>query len=186
MSLEKVDVRLPLAYRLLHPRNVVLVTCVDEVGKVNVITLAWSMPVSMDPPIVAISVAPKRYSHGLIERSKEFVVNVPTMDIVKEALYCGRVSGRRRDKFKDVGLTPSPAKRVKPPIINECIAHLECKVIQQIKVGDHTLFLGEVVAAYVNEKSFVNNKYNLTITRFIYHVGEDEFVTNESRIVIPH
>ncbi|MCD6469793.1 flavin reductase, partial [Candidatus Bathyarchaeota archaeon] len=61
------DVNLKLAYRLLHPRNTALLTCVDGEGKANIITLAWLMPVSINPPLVAVSIAPRRYSHRLIE-----------------------------------------------------------------------------------------------------------------------
>jgi flavin reductase (DIM6/NTAB) family NADH-FMN oxidoreductase RutF len=102
----KVEVPLSSSYRLLHPRLTVLVSCVDKEGKANVITLAWSMPVSINPPIVAISIAPKRYSHQLVEETKEFVINIPTMDIVLEqqitagdhTLFIGRVVTAYTDK----------------------------------------------------------------------------------------
>jgi len=182
--MEKVEVRLSSSYRLLHPRLVVLVSCVDEVGKANVITLAWSMPVSIKPPIVAISIAPKRYSHQLIEKTKEFVVNVPTMDIVRETLFCGRRSGKTYDKFKETRLTPLPAKMVQPPIIKECVAHLECKLHQQITIGDHTLFIGRVLTAYADDGVF-DNKFDLKKVKPIYHMGGDDFVTLVPEIVSP-
>lgn len=112
------------AYRLLHPKLAVLLTCGDREGKANIITLAWTMPVSMKPPLVAVSIAPRRHSHGIIEETKEFVINIPTMKIVKETLFCGRRSGRDTDKFKETKLTSLPAKTVRAPIIKECIAHL--------------------------------------------------------------
>jgi len=152
--------------------------------KANIITLAWSMPLSSDPPMVAVSIAPRRYSHRLIEQTKEFVVNVPTMKIVREVLYCGRVSGRSEDKFKGAKLTRLPAKKVKAPLIKECVAHLECKLSKQVKVGDHTLFVGEVVAAHVNSGVFTET-YDLTKVKPVYHVGGDRFVTVESETVVP-
>lgn len=181
---KKVDVNMLFAYRLIHPRNVILVSCVDPSGKANIITLAWSMPLSRDPPLVGISIAPGRYSHKLIEETKEFVVNVPTMEIVKETLYCGRVSGRSKNKFKEAKLTPLPAKKVKAPLIRECVAHLECRLTEQLKTGDHTLFIGEIVAAYANEGVFTD-RYDLSKVKPIYHVGEDEFATLESQTVVP-
>ena len=184
LEMEKVEVPLSSAYRLLHPRLVVLVSCVDEAGKTNVITLAWSMPVSINPPIVAISIAPKRYSHQLIEKTKEFVVNIPTMDIVRETLFCGRRSGKTYDKFKETRLTPSPAKMVQPPIIKECVAHLECKLHQQITVGDHTLFIGRVLTAYADDGVF-DNKFDLKKVKPIYHMGGDDFATLVPEIVSP-
>ncbi len=117
LNVKKVGVDLSSAYRLLHPRHTVLVSCVDRAGKSNIITLAWTMPTSITPPMVAISIAPKRYSHELIQATGEFVVNVPTMKILKETLFCGSRSGRKVEKFREANLTPAPAKKVKPPII---------------------------------------------------------------------
>ncbi|KPV62054.1 MAG: Flavin reductase like domain protein [Candidatus Bathyarchaeota archaeon BA1] len=185
MEIKKVEVDLYTAYRLLHPRHVVLVSCVDTDGKANVITLAWSMPTSHRPPLIAISVAPRRYSHQLIQETKEFVVNIPTVDIVKETLLCGRITGRRYNKFREARLTPLPAKMVEPPIIKECVAHLECKLCQQITTGDHTLFIGSVLTAYANEGFFKEGKVDLRKVKPVYHVGEDDFVTPSSKIITP-
>ncbi len=185
LEIEKVEVSLSSSYRLLHPRLTVLASCVDKAGKANVITLAWSMPVSIDPPLIAISIAPKRYSHRLIEETKEFVVNVPTMDIIRQTLFCGRRSGRAHDKFKETRLTTLPAKMVKPPIIKECIAHLECKVEEQITVGDHSLFIGRVLTAYTNKGVF-DEKFDVRKVRPIYHMGGEDFVTLAPEIISPN
>lgn len=184
MDVERKEVDLSLAHRFLHPRNVVLVSCADKAGKANIITIAWSTPLSVDPPLVAVSIAPTRYSHRLIEETKEFAVNVPTMNIVRETLFCGRRTGRIHDKFKEAKLTPVPSKALRCPVIKECIAHLECKVHQQITAGDHTLFIGRVLAAYANEKIF-DRRFDLQKTKLIFHCGEDDFVTLASDIVTP-
>ena len=184
LQTRKVRVARKLAYRLLHPRHTVLVTCVDKTGKANIITLAWSMPTSIDPPMVVISIAPKRYSHKLIEETGEFVINVPTMKIVKQTLFCGRISGRKCDKFKEAPLTAAPAKKVRSPIIKECVAHLECKLVQTIPTGDHTLFVGEVVAAYVNRRAF-NKTFNVKKVKPVFHMGGDSFVTIFPKVVTP-
>jgi flavin reductase (DIM6/NTAB) family NADH-FMN oxidoreductase RutF len=184
LETEKFEAPLSTAYRLLHPRLVVLVSCIDEEGKANVITLAWSMPVSINPPIVAMSIAPKRYSHQLVEETKEFVVNIPTIDIVQETLFCGRRSGRSHDKLKETRLTALPAQMVKPPIIKECVAHLECKLERQITVGDHTLFTGRVLTAYADEGAF-EKKFDVKKVKPIYHMGGDDFVTLAPEIVSP-
>lgn len=163
-------------HRLLYPRNVVLVSCMNQKGKANLITLSWCTPTSFSPPMVAISVGHERYSHKLIEETKEFVVNVPTMDILKDVLLCGRTTGKTSDKLKKTLLTPLPARKVKPPIIKECVAHIECKLIQQIKTGDHTLFVGEVLTAYSNEGIF-DGSFALSKVKPIYQIGESEFTT---------
>lgn len=184
MKVKKIKVDLSSAARLIPPKHVVLVSCRGKRGKTNIITLAWSMPTSIRPPMLAISVAPKRLSHKMIMKTKEFVVNIPTMDIVKETLFCGRRNGRRLDKFKESGLTPLKAKIVKPPIIKECIAHLECKRIQQVTTGDHTIFVGEILAAYVNEGVF-DGTYNLRKVKPIYHMGGDDFATLSPKVTSP-
>lgn len=179
--MQKISVASDSIYRLMHPRLTVLVTCIDRRGRANIITLAWSMPTSIKPPMVAISVAPQRYSHKLISETKEFVVNIPTMEIARETLFCGRNSGRNCDKFKETKLTPIPAKKVAPPLIKECAAHLECRVIDSITTGDHTVFVGEVVAASADQGIF-DGKYDVKKVKPIYHLGGDEFLTVADKI----
>jgi flavin reductase (DIM6/NTAB) family NADH-FMN oxidoreductase RutF len=134
--------------------------------------------------MLLVAIAPKRYSHGLIEETREFVVNIPTMEIIKETLFCGRRSGRDHDKFQEAGLTPLPAKTVKPKIIKECVAHLECKLHQQITTGDHTLFVGKVQAAYADERRFAK-RYDLQKVNLLYHAGGDNFTTVRPETVTP-
>ena len=184
LEARKIMVDLSSAYRFLYPRQVVLVSCADKTGKTNIITLAWSMPASIDPPMLLVGIAPKRYSHELIEETREFVVNVPTMDILRETLFCGRRTGREYNKFDEAGLTPLPAKTVKPQIIKECVAHLECRLHQQIAPGDHTLFIGEVLAAYANEGAFIE-RYDLQKVKPVYHMGGDDFTTISPKLITP-
>lgn len=181
---EEVNVNLSSAYKLVHPMHTVLVSCIDRHRRPNIITLAWAMPTSINPPLVAISVAPKRHSHALIEETKEFVVNIPTTSMLKETLFCGRRSGRDYDKFKETRLTPAPARKVKPPVIKECAAHLECKLHTQFETGDHTIFVGEVVAAYADRQMF-KDKYELTRAKMIFHLGGNDFATLKSEIFTP-
>jgi len=181
---EKVNVDFPSAYRLLHPMHTVLVSCVGRTGRPNITTLAWAMPTSINPPLVAVSIAPRRHSHSLIQETKEFVVNIPTMDILNETLFCGRVSGKDHNKLKEARLTPLLAKKVKPPAIKECVAHLECKLYSQLSTGDHTIFVGEIVEAYVDKGSFANG-YNPKKARMIFHLGGNKFVTQDPKVFRP-
>jgi flavin reductase (DIM6/NTAB) family NADH-FMN oxidoreductase RutF len=184
MQKRKFKVNLSTAYRLLHPMHTVLVSCAGRNGKPNIITLAWAMPTSINPPLVAISVAPKRHSYRLIEETKEFVVNIPTMDILDETLFCGRTSGKNHDKFKETGLTKSRSRKVKPPIIKECVAHLECKLHSQFTTGDHTIFVGKIVEAYADKEVFTE-KYDLKKARMIFHLGANDFATLNSKVFTP-
>ncbi len=180
----KVEIELDSASRLLHPRNTVLVTCRGKRNKVDIITLAWSMPVSHKPSMAAISIAPRRLSHRIIQQTGEFVINVPTMDIVRQTLFCGRVSGRTHDKFKEAHFTRLPAKRVRVPLIKECAAHLECMVRKKVIVGDHTLFIGEVVACSVNEGIF-DKEFKIDKMKPVFHIGGDDFATLSDKVVSP-
>jgi len=181
---KKVAVDSELVYRLLHPRHTVLVSCRDKNGKANIITLAWTMPTSIKPPLIVMSIAPRRHSHRMIKETGEFVVNVPTMKIVRQTLFCGRISGKECDKFKEAPLTAMRAKKVRAPIIKECVAHLECKLVQTIKTGDHTLFVGEVVAAYAKKGVFIKT-FNVEKVKPVFHMGGDSFVTVHPKVVTP-
>ncbi|MEW6328487.1 MAG: flavin reductase family protein [Candidatus Micrarchaeota archaeon] len=135
-------------YRRFYPARLVLVTSVDEKGKPNIITLAWAMPASFEPPLVAIAIGKTRYSHSLVRTCKEFVVNFPGESLARETLLCGSISGRNKNKFEEAKLTPMRAEKVKPPVIKECARALECRVAKEIDAGDHTIFIGEVLAAH--------------------------------------
>jgi len=183
MQRKKLDIKPSTAYRLIHPMHTVLVSCVGKDRKPNIITLAWVMPTSIDPPLVAVSIAPSRYSHKLIEETKEFVVNIPTMDILEETLFCGRTSGKTHDKFEETGLTASTSRKVKPPTIEECVANLECKLHSKFATGDHTIFVGEIVEAYADET--FTNRYDSKKTRMIFHLGANDFATLDPKVFKP-
>ena len=100
---------------------------------------------------MGISIHKARYSHGLISRSGEYVVNLPTTRLMEAVDRCGTTSGRSVDKFAEFGLTPLPATVVEPPLIAECPVNLECRVIGIEEIGDHDMFKGQVVAAHVDD-----------------------------------
>ena len=155
---------------------VVLATCIDSKGEANIITLGMYMVISLSPPLVCIGVSPNRHSHDLIVEAGEFTINVPSIDLEKEVHFCGTNSGRDLNKFVETGLTLIPALKVAPPLIDECYGHLECKVIQSHVCGDHTLFVGEVLAASVNEDVLTDGKLNplkakpMTQKNYVYYV----------------
>jgi flavin reductase (DIM6/NTAB) family NADH-FMN oxidoreductase RutF len=106
---------------------------------------------SSTPPTIGISLRKPRYTLELIRAIREFTVNIPTPSIFKEVDYCGLVTGRKRNKFEEVGFTPLPSARVKPPIIKECPYNIECRVSHDIMIGDFALILGEIVETHVDE-----------------------------------
>lgn len=175
----KIEISLARANRLINHGCVILVTSRYEEQK-NIVTLAWQTPVSHEPKLVSICVHKKHFSYELIEKSKEFVINVPNKSLIKEVHFCGTVSGRKVDKFKETGLKELPAKFVKAPLIKECIGHLECKVINVYPGGDHSIFLAQVLRA-VADKDIFDGKF-LTVdnpkAQTLHHLGEDLYMVS--------
>jgi flavin reductase (DIM6/NTAB) family NADH-FMN oxidoreductase RutF len=163
---------------LLHPYNTSLVTCCGAEGEPNIIAIAWLTPVSVRPPLVGMSIHPSRHSYGLIHATGEFVVNVAPYELAQQVLFCGRRSGRKVDKFTATGLTPGRARHVRPPIIEECVAHLECRVQQDIEAGDHRLLIAQVLDAYARPGVLgEDGLYHLGRVRPLLHLGRDRFTT---------
>jgi flavin reductase (DIM6/NTAB) family NADH-FMN oxidoreductase RutF len=136
----------------LRPVPVVLVSC-GHGERANIITIAWTGILCSSPPQVGIGVRPDRHSHGLIQETGEFVVNVPGEGLLDEVEYCGFVSGREVDKFAARGLTPVPGSAVQTPIIAECPINIECRVSHTLSLGSHDLFIGEVVAVQLSQEA---------------------------------
>jgi len=141
-----------------------------------------TLPVSFKPPLLAVSVSPRRFSYELIKQQGEFVVNVPTSRLLDEVVKCGSTTGRSVDKFRLLGLTPGRARRVEVPIVEECVAHLECRVFKEVEAGDHVLFIGEVVAAYAERDLLTADDdgiamWDLERADILLHVGGGFFTT---------
>lgn len=146
------------------------------------------MPVSLKPPILAVSIRPGRYSYKLIRESGEFAVNIPSMEMVRQVLYCGRRSGRDVDKFKEVKLLKRPARKVSAPLIDGCTSYLECRVWKDLEAGDHNLILAKVLEAYTTREDTLdrNGCYNVEKVKPVLHLGGDIFVTTREERVRPH
>jgi flavin reductase (DIM6/NTAB) family NADH-FMN oxidoreductase RutF len=163
------------AYTLLNHCPVVLVSTYYQ-RRANVATVAWVMPVNFMPPTVALVIGEDNYSFEAIKRTKEFVINIPTRQIIKNVLGCGQCSGRTTDKFKKFSLTPLSAKTMKPPLIKECIAHLECRVCDERLVDDYNIFVGSVTYAWVDKGVYRNRLLiEKTHAQTIHHLGKGIF-----------
>ena len=136
----------------LAPVPAVLVGCGDGSRRnpYNLITVGWCGMACSDPPQLTIGIRPERFSFGLIRRTGEFTVNLPTKALAADLDYCGVVSGKAIDKFKERGLTPVPGNTVKAPLVGECPAALECRVRESIELGSHWLFIAEILAVRVD------------------------------------
>jgi len=183
-SVRKIPIPFERSLYFLHPYNACLVTCRGKDDKANIMTVAWMIPVSVDPPLVAMSIRPERYSNDIIMETREFIVNIPTFDLAQKVLFCGRRSGRDHDKFKETGLSPQSATKVNAPIIKECVAHLECRVVKAVEIGDHTLIVGQIVAAHASDECF-GQVYDMEKFRPCLHVGKNFFTTCVKRRTEP-
>jgi len=173
---KKTSLPLSKVYQLLEPGPVVLLTCARG-GRANVMTMSWHMMVDFKPPIVACVISNRDYTFGIVKETRECAINIPTVELAKKVAGCGNVSGRTVDKFKKFGLTPEPAERVGAPLISECYANLECKVIDASMAGKYNLFVLEVVKAWIDR-----SKKN---PRTIHHCGRGVFMVAGRRIKLP-
>ncbi len=172
----KVTVPLDESLYLLHPYNATLVTTKTPDGQNNVLAIAWIIPTSVDPPLVTISIRKKRFSYKIIQETGEFVVNIPTFDMAEKVIRAGRLSGKDIDKFVELPLIARKGKMVKAPLIEECVAHLECKLWKTFETGDHDLIVGEIVAAEVVD-GFFTKTWDITKFRPCQHTGKEFFTT---------
>lgn len=135
---------------MLYPLPAVMVSCGSIPQEYNIITVAWTGTVNSDPPMLSVSIRKSRYSHEIISKNGEFVVNLTTEALAEATDYCGVKSGRDVNKFREKNLTPIPAELVHCPMIEEAPVNLECKVKQMLELGSHDLFLAEVVAVHAD------------------------------------
>ena len=136
---------------MLYPLPAIMVSCARRGEKPNIITLAWTGTVCSDPVMVSISVRKERYSYDIIRETGEFVINLTTEALAYATDFCGVKSGRDVDKFTEMGLTAGKAEKVLCPIISESPVNLECRVVNTLDLGSHTMFIAEVLAVDVSE-----------------------------------
>jgi flavin reductase (DIM6/NTAB) family NADH-FMN oxidoreductase RutF len=161
--------------RLLSPRVAALIVTLREDGLPNVMVAAWHTPVSVKPPIVAISIAPRRMTHGLIQKSGEFTVNIPDALLIKKVKIAGSRSGESYDKAKLFSYVPG--RRVRTPVIKNALGCIECTLNRILKMGDHSLVFGNVVA--VSAKGF---KEVWTSSSPLLHLGSNYYTIMGRRL----
>lgn len=143
-------------FELASPFPYVLAVTLDKRERPNIIGLSWWMFTSWSPLMIAISVGHQRYSHECLEHHREFVLCFPSEGQEKDAWTCGTKSGRKIDKFKDTQFKAVPSKTVKPPAIEGVTVAFECKIIDQVATGDHTIFIADVVAMLGNPEKIMH------------------------------
>ena len=167
--------------RVLYPLRTYLV--VSGVDKPNVMAADWVTPLSFDPPLLGVSVSKKRYSYSLIKQFGEFVIAVPTAEILEDVWKAGSLSGRNMDKIKALSITLMKSKVVSVPSIRECIANIECRLLKEIDVGDHQFIIGKIEHVSYDKRVFHDDMPDLSV-RFLLHLGRNKFTTTSSNMLI--
>jgi len=158
------------AFTLMEAGPVILVTTNDG-KKNNIMTISWTMVMGFTP-IFAITTGPWNYSFAALCKMKECVISIPTVDILDKVIGIGTCSGADTDKFEKFMLTPLKGKNVKAPLIKECLANIECKVVDIVK--KHNIVVLEGVAAYFDDSRKVK--------RTVHAVGDGTFIVDGRKL----
>ena len=163
-------------YRLLEPGPVVLVTTAGK-EKANIMAMSWHMMIDFEPPLVGCVISNRNHTFGIVKATRECAINIPTVELAAQVVGCGNTSGRGTDKFKAFRLTPMAGSRVKAPLIRECYANLECKVVDTRMTDKYNVFILEVLKAWIDP-----SKKN---PRTIHHRGRGAFMVAGKTITLP-
>lgn len=160
---------LPLSkvYGLLEPGPVVLITTARS-GRQDIMAMSWHTMLEFEPPLVGCVISNRNHSFALLKATRECVLNIPTVELAEQVLGCGNTSGMRVDKFHRFGLTAEPASCVGAPLIAECFAQLECRVVDTRMVPKYCFFVLEVVKAWIDT--------SVKDPRTIHHRGAGRFM----------
>ncbi len=154
------------AFELITPIPYAVITSLDAKGKPNAMGASWVTRTSIEPVLMLVSIDHSRYTHEGIEKNKEYVINYLTPEQTKAGWICGSESGRNGNKIKKAGLELIPSTTIKTPTIKDAQVALECKVVSTHETGDHTLFIGEVVAATINPQK----------TKHLYYTSDNRLI----------
>ncbi len=174
--MEKQSLPLSQVYRLLEPGPVVLVST-SQHGRANIMTMSWHMMVEFEPPMLACIISANNYTFDILQATRECVINIPTAELAEKVVACGNTSGRTGDKFKSVGLTLASSAEVAAPLIAECYANLECRVVDTQMSSKYNMFILEVVKAWIDP--------SLQQPRTLHHRGEGVFMVAGEVLQLP-
>lgn len=163
-------IQLDKAFTLMESGPVVLITTNDG-KKNNIMTISWTMVVDFTPKF-AMTTGPWNYSYAALQKTKECVIAIPTIDLLDKVVGVGTCSGADTDKFEKFMLTPVKARNVKAPLIKECLANIECKVVDIVR--KHNIIVLDAVAAYIDDKRKEK--------RTLHAVGDGTFIVDGRKI----
>ncbi|HQR12249.1 MAG TPA: flavin reductase family protein [Casimicrobiaceae bacterium] len=169
---------LPLArvYRLLEPGPVVLLVTARR-GRPNVMAMSWHTMLEFEPPLIGCVVSNRNHSFAALKTTRECVIAIPSVEMAKTVVACGNTSGRSVDKFSVFGLTAAPAAIIGVPLIAECFANLECRVVDGRMINRYNFFVVEAVKAWITPGTLN--------PRTIHHRGYGAFMVAGRTIKLP-
>jgi len=146
-------------------------------GRATAMTQSWHTMIDFEPPIVGCVISNRNHTFGMLKATKECVINIPTVELAAQVVACGNSSGRSLDKFEAFSLTPVRAAVVQAPLIAECYANLECRVVDASMVTRYNLFILEVLKAWIDPSR--------KRPRTIHHLGRGSFMVAGRTIKLP-
>ena len=164
---------LPKVYTLIEPGPVVLLTTAHA-GQSNVMTMSWHSMLEFDPPLIGCVVSNRNHSYRLLQASAACAINIPAVELATQVVGCGNCSGARTDKFKRFRLTAVPAEVVEAPLIEECFANLECRVVDTSMASKYGLFILQVLKAWAAPR--------WKDARTLHHAGHGNFMIAGEKI----
>lgn len=159
--------------RFLEPGPIVMVSSRYQ-GKTNIMTMGWHTVLEFTPSLVGCMITAANHSYDMIRKSKECVINIPTVELIHQTVAVGNCDGNIIDKFQEFGFTPTNASKVKAPMIAECFANLECKLVDDAMLKQYNFFIFEVVKAHAPKRP----KY----PRTFHYRGDGMFMTSGDSI----
>jgi len=145
------------AKTIVFPTPVFIIGTYDKTGKPNAMAVAWGGICCSNPPCVSIALREATYTYGNLMERKAFTISIPSEKHIKEADYFGIASGRTEDKFATAKLTPVKSELVDAPYVKEFPFVLECNLLQTVKIGLHTQFIGEIKDIKVDEAALTED-----------------------------
>lgn len=170
------------ALRLLNGGPVALLTTRFR-NETNVMPAIWTVSLSRRPPLIGVAVNPSRHSHDMIRFAEEFALNFPGRDMLNHTHYFGAVSGDNVGKLELAKLSTFKASKISAPLIEHCLAYVECSLEDSLRVGDHTLFVGRVLVVQAEAEAFDETwRIEEREYRPLHYLGVDRYAVLGNRI----
>lgn len=178
------QIPLPIAYRLINPGPLVLVSSLFN-KRAALTPIAWHMPVSDDPPIIALEIWKGHFIYKAILQTGDFVINIPSSDMAEMVRKLGSVSGARIDKFRKYALAEEAAAKVRSPRLKSAIGIIECTLRKDKPVlKKYNIVLGDIVYAEADEDVFTDRWHpEKGGPRIMHHLGSNIFCVPDRHIV---